>query len=81
MDDIYDNEYLAYLSGEPVEGDELCLEEIEETEYADKYEELEQLEEKLFMLQMADHWDAEDYKLSDELHSEIMTLRKELNMY
>ena len=46
---------------------------------------LEELEEKLkelkhreFMVQMIDHWSAEDYRYDRELHEEIMKVKKEI---
>ena len=41
-------------------------------------EELEQLENMEFMLQMADHWDNDDYELSRELHEKIKTKKEEI---
>lgn len=44
----------------------------------DKEQELINLENRLFMLNMVDKWDASDFKLSDQLHSRIIELRKEI---
>ena len=38
-------------------------------------QELEKLKEKQFMLQMCDHWSAEDYRYSNYLHDEIKRLK------
>ena len=40
-------------------------------------ETLEKLEEKLFLLKMADHWDSEDYRYADELNEKIRKLKAE----
>lgn len=37
--------------------------------------ELERLEKNLFMLEMADHWDSEDYRIADELRKRIKELK------
>ena len=39
---------------------------------------LEELKHKEFMLQMIDHWSAEDYRDDRELHEEIMKVKKEI---
>lgn len=39
---------------------------------------LEELKHKEFMLQMIDHWSAEDYRYDRELHEEIMKVKKEI---
>lgn len=39
---------------------------------------LEELKHKEFMLQMIDHWSAEDYRYDNELHEEIMKVKKEI---
>lgn len=44
-----------------------------------KKEELEDLENKYFMLQMCDHWSSDDYRYSDELYSKIMKLKSEIS--
>lgn len=41
---------------------------------------IEELEEKMFLLKMADHWNEEDYKLNDKWYKEIMTLKEKLNV-
>ena len=40
---------------------------------------IEELEGKMFLLKMVDHWNEEDYKLNNKWHKEIMTLKEELN--
>ena len=40
--------------------------------------ELEELEHKEFMVQMINHWSAEDYRYDDELHEKIMKVKKEM---
>ena len=40
--------------------------------------ELEELEHKEFMVQMIDHWSAEDYRYDRELHEKIMKVKKEM---
>lgn len=40
--------------------------------------ELEELEHKEFMVQMIDHWSAEDYRYDRELHEKIMKVKKEI---
>lgn len=39
---------------------------------------LKDIEEREFYLKMQDHWDSEDFKLSDELHQESMKLKKQI---
>ena len=39
---------------------------------------LEELEHKEFMVQMIDHWSAEDYRYDRELHEQIMKVKKEM---
>lgn len=39
--------------------------------------ELEKLENRLFMLEMADRWEAEDYRIASELRAEIKRLKEE----
>ena len=41
-------------------------------------EELNKLNEKEFMIQMADHLDSDDYRYLNELHQRKMTIKKEL---
>lgn len=41
-------------------------------------EELERLENSLFMLKMADRWESEDYRIADELRQEIKKLKEKL---
>lgn len=43
--------------------------------------ELEDLQEKEFMVQMIDHWTAEDFRYSNELHDKIKAKEKELNEF
>ena len=45
----------------------------------DLEKELEQLESKLFMLQMQDHWDSSDYRYSSELNSQIRKIKEKIN--
>lgn len=40
---------------------------------------LKQLKDRLFMLEMADRWEAEDYKIANELRREIKELESSLN--
>ena len=40
--------------------------------------ELRKLEQKLFLLEMQDHWDSNDYKYANELHDKIMELEGKL---
>ncbi len=40
-------------------------------------ETIEQLEDKLFMLKMQDHWDSSDYKYADELREKIKKLEEQ----
>ena len=40
--------------------------------------ELDQLNEREFMVQMADHLDSSDYRFLDELHQRKMAIKKEL---
>lgn len=40
--------------------------------------ELKELEKKLFMLNMADRWNDDDYKVSNEWHKRILEIKKEL---
>ena len=40
---------------------------------------LAEYEEDMFMLKMADHWDNDDFRHSDELHSKIMKLNKKID--
>ena len=40
--------------------------------------ELEELEQREFMLQMCDHWDSSDYRLSWELNDKIKAKRQEI---
>lgn len=41
-------------------------------------EELNKLNEKEFMIQMADHLDSSDYRYLNELHQRKMAIKKEL---
>ena len=41
---------------------------------------IDELEGKMFLLKMADHWDEEDYELNNKWHKEIMALREKLNI-
>ena len=41
-------------------------------------EELEKLENALFILEMADRWEAEDYKVANELREKIKKVKGEL---
>lgn len=41
-------------------------------------EKLKELKHKEFMVQMIDHWSAEDYRYDNELHEEIMKVKKEI---
>ena len=41
-------------------------------------EELNKLNEKEFMIQMADHLDSDDYRYLNELHQRKMAIKKEL---
>ena len=43
--------------------------------------ELDELEEKEFMLQMCDHWDSSDYRYDDELCEQIRNKKKEIQNY
>lgn len=43
--------------------------------------ELEELKRKLFMLNMVDSWDNEDYRISNEWHTRILEIEKELKNY
>lgn len=43
-----------------------------------KKEQLEELKERLFLLDMKDRWDAEDRKYYDELIEQINKLKEEL---
>lgn len=43
--------------------------------------ELEDLEQKEFMLQMIDRWSSEDYRYYDELHDKIRNVKKEMIKY
>lgn len=40
--------------------------------------ELDDIENREFMVQMADHLDSSDYRYLDELHNRKMTIKKEL---
>lgn len=40
--------------------------------------ELEELEHREFMLQMCDHWDSSDYRLSWELNDKIKAKKQEI---
>lgn len=40
-------------------------------------EEIKRLEHKYFMLQMADTWDAGDYRFAEKLREKLRKLRKE----
>ena len=40
-------------------------------------ETIEELENRLFMLKMQDHWDSSDYKYEDELNEKIRKLKEE----
>lgn len=40
--------------------------------------ELDDINEREFMIQMADHLDSSDYRYLDELHQRRMTIKKEL---
>lgn len=44
-----------------------------------KLGELEKLEGALFMLEMADRWEAEDYRIANELRDKIKKLKEENN--
>lgn len=39
---------------------------------------LEDLENQEFMLEMIDTWTSEDYKYSDEIHQQIIAVKKEI---
>ena len=39
---------------------------------------LKDLENKDFMLEMIDTWTSEDYRYSDEIHQQIMAVKKEI---
>ena len=41
-------------------------------------QELEELKEKQFLLQMCDHWSSEDYRYSNELHQKIREIEEKL---
>ena len=43
--------------------------------------ELDELEEKEFMLQMCDHWDSSDYRYDNELCEQIRNKKKEIQDY
>lgn len=43
--------------------------------------ELDELEEREFMLQMCDHWDSSDYRYEDELCEQIRNKKKEIQNY
>lgn len=40
--------------------------------------ELEELEQKEFMLQMVDHWSSEDYRYHDELCEKIRKIKQKI---
>ena len=44
----------------------------------DLIKELDDINEREFMIQMADHLDSSDYRYLDELHQRRMTIKKEL---
>ena len=39
---------------------------------------LEDLENQEFMLEMTDTWTSEDYKYSDEIHQQMIAIKKEI---
>lgn len=39
---------------------------------------LEDLENQEFMLEMIDTWTSEDYKYSDEIHQQMIAIKKEI---
>ena len=41
--------------------------------------ELDDINEREFMIQMADHLSSDDYRYLDDLHQRRMTIKKELN--
>lgn len=41
-------------------------------------EKLKELKHKEFMVQMIDHWSAEDYRYDRELHEKIIKVKKEI---
>ena len=41
--------------------------------------ELRKLEQKLFLLEMQDHWNANDFKYANELRSQIKELKEKMN--
>ena len=41
-------------------------------------EELQKLKNRLFMLEMADRWEAEDYRIANELRAEIKNLERKI---
>lgn len=43
--------------------------------------ELEELEEREFMLKMCDHWSSSDYRYHDELLDKINSKKKEIQLY
>ena len=45
---------------------------------AEYKEDLEQLESDEFMLKMADHWESDDFRYSDELHRKMMEVKKKI---
>lgn len=55
---------------EKLELDKLSLQQLDEL--------LKRLEEKEFALKMVDTWTSEDYKYSDEIHEQIMAVKKEI---
>lgn len=46
---------------------------------AELKKELEELEHKEFMVQMIDHWSAEDYRYDRELHEKIIKVKADIN--
>lgn len=41
-------------------------------------QQLEKLENKMFMLQMIDHWSADDYRYSNELQKQIKEVKEKI---
>ena len=42
-------------------------------------EEIDKLEQRIFMLEMVDRWTEKDYKLSEELNNQLKELNNQLN--
>ena len=45
----------------------------------DLLEELEDLEQKYFILKMQDYWDSNDYKYADKLRQRIKEIKEKIN--